>query len=138
MVFYYGGGPISWCSQKQNTVALSSCEAEFMAATATACQAVWLKGLLEELTGKNMDAIILLIKNPVFHGPSKHIDTRYHFIRECVENGLVTVEYVAGNIQKADILTKALPRVKFIEVRELLGIEDQSEEKTGIKGENVG
>ncbi|XP_076951988.1 secreted RxLR effector protein 161-like [Bidens hawaiensis] len=94
IVFCYGGGPIAWCSQKQNTVALSSCEVEFIAATATACQAIWLKGLLEEITEKSVEAItlrvdnksvILLMKNPVFHGRNKHIDTKYHFIRECVE-----------------------------------------------------
>ncbi|KAL8257740.1 hypothetical protein R6Q59_029781 [Mikania micrantha] len=81
---------------------------------------------------------ILLIKNPVFHGRSKHINTRYHFIRECVENGLATIEYVAGKVQKADILTKALSRVKFLEMREVLGVEDLSEVKTEIKGVNLG
>ncbi|KAD4180218.1 hypothetical protein E3N88_28809 [Mikania micrantha] len=107
MVFYYGGGPITWCTLKQSTIPLSSCEAEFMAANAAACQAVWLKGLLEEITRESVEAAklcvdnqsaILLIKNHVFHGHSKHINTRYHFIRECVENGLVTIEYVADEV----------------------------------------
>ena len=75
---------------------LSSCESEFMAATAAACQALWLKRLLSELTGSEEKKITLkvdnvsaiaLVKNPVFHGRSKHIDIRYHFIRGCVENG---------------------------------------------------
>ncbi|GJX69097.1 NB-ARC domains-containing protein [Tanacetum coccineum] len=75
-------------------MALSSCESEFMAATGAACQALWLKRLLSELTGweekritlkvDNVSAIAL-VRNPVFHGRSKHIDIRYHFIRECVE-----------------------------------------------------
>ncbi|GKA02275.1 uncharacterized mitochondrial protein-like protein [Tanacetum coccineum] len=94
-VFYLGTSPITWCSQKQTTVALSSCEAEFMAATAAACQAIWLRELLAEVTGLERQKVIIrvdnksaiaLSKNPVFHGRSKHIHTRYHFIRECVEN----------------------------------------------------
>ncbi|GJV91851.1 zinc finger, CCHC-type containing protein, partial [Tanacetum coccineum] len=124
IVFYFGESPITWCTQKQPTVALSSCESEFMAATGAACQALWLKRLLSELTGwaekritlkvDNVSAIAL-VRNPVFHGRSKHIDIRYHFIRECVENGHINVEHVSGELQRADILTKALPRLKRIE-----------------------
>lgn len=133
MVFYLGTSLISWNSQKQKTVALSSCESEFMAAAATACQALWLRGLLSELTGCEEKVVelqvdnksaIALMKNPVFHGRSKHINTRYHFIRECIERGEVQVKHVRGEEQKADILTKALPRVKFEEMRRLLGLID--------------
>ncbi|GJR29538.1 ribonuclease H-like domain, reverse transcriptase, RNA-dependent DNA polymerase [Tanacetum coccineum] len=115
------------------TVALSSCESEFMAATGAACQALWLKRLLSELTGweekritlkvDNVSAIAL-VKNPVFHGRSKHIDIRYHFIRECVENGHINVEHISGELQRADILTKALPRLKFVIMRQMLGVQD--------------
>ncbi|KAD5318058.1 hypothetical protein E3N88_18004 [Mikania micrantha] len=117
---------------------------QFMAATA--CQAIWLKGLLEEITGQSVKAITLhvdnksaiqLMKNPVFHGRSKHIDTRYHFIRECVEEELVKIEHVSGEKQKADILTKALSRIKFAEMRSLIGVEDLENKKTEIKGVNV-
>jgi hypothetical protein len=134
-VFYLGKSPITWCSQKQNTVALSSCEAEFMAATSAACQGIWLRGLLSEITGMEERVVVLfvdkksaiaLMKNPVFHGRSKHINTRYHFIRECVERGQVQVEFVRGDLQRADILTKALARIKFKEMQELLGVEDLS------------
>ncbi|GKE35761.1 ribonuclease H-like domain, reverse transcriptase, RNA-dependent DNA polymerase [Tanacetum coccineum] len=119
--------------QKQPTVALSSCKSEFMAATGAACQALWLKRLLSELTGweekritlkvDNISAIAL-VRNPVFHGRSKHIDIRYHFIRECVENGHINVEHVSGELQIADILTKALPRLKFVTMRQMLGVQD--------------
>ncbi|GKA48520.1 ribonuclease H-like domain, reverse transcriptase, RNA-dependent DNA polymerase [Tanacetum coccineum] len=119
--------------EKQPTVALSSCESEFMAATGAACQALWLKRLLSELTGweekritlkvDNVSAIAL-VRNPVFHGRSKHIDIRYHFIRECVENGHINVEHVRGELQRADILTKALPRLKFVTMRQMLGVQD--------------
>nr|GEV82225.1 ribonuclease H-like domain, reverse transcriptase, RNA-dependent DNA polymerase [Tanacetum cinerariifolium] len=106
---------------------------EFMAATAAACQALWLKRLLSELTGYEEKRIMLkvdnvsaiaLVRNPVFHGRSKHIDIRYHFIRECVEDGHINVEHVSGELQRADILTKALPRLKFITMRQMLGVQD--------------
>ncbi|GJZ39769.1 zinc finger, CCHC-type containing protein [Tanacetum coccineum] len=141
MVFYYSQNPVTWASHKQQTVALSSCEAEFMAATAAACQALWLRNMVSFLTGEEAQRVQLLVdnqsaialmKNPVFHGRSKHIDTKYHFIRECVERDQVYVEHVSGDLQKADILTKALPRVKFAEMRRLIGTED-----VNIKGENV-
>ncbi|GJU68363.1 uncharacterized mitochondrial protein-like protein [Tanacetum coccineum] len=132
-VFYLGTSPITWCSQKQTTVALSSCEAEFMAATAAACQAIWLRELLAEVTGLERQKVIIrvdnksaiaLSKNPVFHGRSKHIHTRYHFIRECVENEQVIVEHVSGENQRADPLTKALARIRFKEMRSLLGVQE--------------
>ena len=113
-IFYFNECPVSWCSMKQETVALSSCEAEFMAATEAAKQAIWLQELIGEIVDEPNKAMILidnkyaipLTKNPVFHGRSKHIHKRFHFIRECVEDGLVAVKHVAGKEQKADILTK--------------------------------
>ena len=77
---------------------------------------------------------IALTKNPVFHGRSKHIHRRFHFIRECVENGQIEVEYVQGDKQKADILTKALGRIRFQEMRSYIGMKDNFK----LKGENVG
>ncbi|XP_074360286.1 secreted RxLR effector protein 161-like [Apium graveolens] len=94
VAFYLNNSLITLVSQKQRCVALSSCEAKFMAATAATCQAIWLRNLLSKITGENVGPVILYIdnksaidlaKNPVFHGRSKHIDIRYHFIRECVE-----------------------------------------------------
>lgn len=146
-IFYLGQSPITWCSYKQDVVALSSCEAEFMAGTEAAKQAIWLQELLSEITGELSDKVIIridnqsaiaLTKNPVFHGRSKHIHRRYHFIRECVENGQIEVEHVPGNEQKADILTKALGRIKFKEMRDLIGVQDCKKEMFKLKGENVG
>nr|GEW80271.1 zinc finger, CCHC-type [Tanacetum cinerariifolium] len=133
IIFYYGDSPISWSTQKQATVALSSCESEFIAATAAATQALWLKRLLSRLTHSEEEKItimvdnksaIQLMKNPVFHGRSKHIDTKYHFIRECVKRDDIQVEFVSGEYQKADILTKALPKIKFLTMRQLIGLKD--------------
>nr|GEY53475.1 zinc finger, CCHC-type [Tanacetum cinerariifolium] len=106
---------------------------EFMAATRAACQALWLKRLLSEITGWEEERITLkvdnisaiaLVMNLFFHGRSKHIDIRYHFIRECVENGHINVEHISGELQRADILTKALPRLKFVTMRQMLGVQD--------------
>ncbi|XP_051151852.1 uncharacterized mitochondrial protein AtMg00810-like [Andrographis paniculata] len=127
MAFYFSGNLITWCLQKQRTVALSSYEAEFMAATSAACQALWLRNLLVDLTGWEAQRVklyvdnksaISLMKNPVFHGRSKHIDTKFHFIRECIEEGSIYIEHISGKEQKADILTKALPKLKFLEMRD--------------------
>ncbi|KAL0721392.1 hypothetical protein Bca4012_035991 [Brassica carinata] len=104
-----------------------------MAATEAAKQAIWLQKLLEEITEKSCKrttiyidnrSAIALTKNPVFHGRSKHIHKRYHFIRECVENEQIRVEHIPGVQQKADILTKALGRIKFREMRELVGVQE--------------
>ncbi|KAG7599886.1 Zinc finger CCHC-type [Arabidopsis suecica] len=145
-IFYLNNCPITWCSQKQETVALSSCEAEFMAATEAAKQAVWLQELLQEVTERPCKRVLILIdnksaialtKNPVFHGRSKHIHKKYHFIRECVQNELVEVEHIPGEEQKADILTKALGRIKFKEMRELVGVYDVAKFEFKLKREIV-
>lgn len=133
--------------EKQETVALSSCEAEFMAATEAAKQAIWLQELLGEIVGKSSEKVVIYIdnksvialtKNHVFHGRSKHIHRRYHFIRECVDNNLIEVQHVAGSKQIADILTKALARNQFAEMRSLIGIEELSRNDFKLKGEYVG
>ena len=63
-----------------------------------------------------------LAKNLVFHGRSKHIDVCYHFIRDCVEQGLIVIKHVSTSEQRADILTKALSAAKFEKMRSLLGV----------------
>ena len=74
-----------------------------------------------------------LMKNPVFHGRSKHIDIRFHFIRECVENGEIRVANVDGKEQKADLLTKALARVKHEEMCKLNGMKKVERSELGGK-----
>lgn len=132
MAFYLDESLITWVSQKQRCVALSSCDAEFMAATAAACQGVWLGNLLSQITDVKCFPIeifvdnrsaIDLAKNPVFHGRSKHIDIRYHFIRGCVERGEIIIKHVNTGEQRADVLTKAMTAVKFEKMRSLLGIQ---------------
>lgn len=78
---------------------------------------------------------IELIKNFVFHERSMYIDIRFHFIRECVEHGEIVVNFVCTTEQIDDILTKALAKVKFQEMKRVLGVEDTT---SWIKGEIVG
>jgi hypothetical protein len=131
VIFYLNSSPVSWTSQKQKVVALSSCEAEYVAAASAACQGVWLRRLLASLTGVEAEQVTLkvdnesaiaLIKNPVHHDRTKHIDIKYHYIRDCVENGSTVVEHVRTGDQLADILTKPLGRVKFLELRDRIGV----------------
>ncbi|WVZ49529.1 hypothetical protein U9M48_000877 [Paspalum notatum var. saurae] len=130
-VFFFGTSLISWASQKQRVVALSSCEAEYIASATAACQAIWLSRVLTELTGRETPMVKLLVdnksaialsRNPVHHDRSKHIDTRFHFIRECVDEGKIDVRHVGTEEQLADILTKALGKVRFVELRQQLGV----------------
>jgi hypothetical protein len=113
---------VSWQSLKQRLLALSSCEAEYIPASAAATQAVWLTRLLGELMGRKAECVELMMdsksalvlrKNLVFHERSKHIELRYHFIRDCIEKGFIEADYINTKDQLADIMTKALGRVKF-------------------------
>ncbi|KAJ0970051.1 hypothetical protein J5N97_022928 [Dioscorea zingiberensis] len=132
VAYFLGGNLVTWVSQKQKVVALSSCEAEYIAATTAACQGIWLNRLLADMRGQAEEEVVLkvdnkstisLCKNPVHHDRSKHIDTRYHFIRECIENGKIAIDYVGSEEQLADILTKSLGRVKFLEMRHKIGLQ---------------
>ncbi|KAK2352556.1 putative mitochondrial protein [Trifolium repens] len=129
--FRFRNSPISWSSKKQSIVALSSCEAEYVAAAQAACQAVWLESLLEELKINyvkpmrlNVDnkSAISLAKNPIAHGRSKHIETKFHFIRDQVSKEKLTMEYCKTDVQIADILTKPLKSDRFKELRKMVGI----------------
>lgn len=133
MVFYLNESLIAWVSQKQKCVALSSCEAEFMAATAAACQGVWLRNLLGLITDMEHGPVTIyvdnksaidLAKNPVFHGRSKHIDIHYHFIRECMDRGEVIIKHINTENQRADVLTKPLSTIKFERMCALLGMKN--------------
>ncbi|XP_062224545.1 secreted RxLR effector protein 161-like [Phragmites australis] len=108
IAFYINDSLVSWNSQKQKTVALSLCEAEFMEAMAATCQALWLRSLLRELIGEEPKAVklfvdkesaIALMKNPVFHGRSKHIDTKFHFIHECIKRSQIEVKFICTEEQ---------------------------------------
>ena len=122
-VFYLGGGPISWTSKTQPTVAQSSTEAELMAATFTAKEAVHLRRLGSDfalaeskepvvILEDNQGAIALSL-NPIFHERTKHVRVRYFYVREAVEQGEVKLFYVRTHKQLADVLTKSTSKKIF-------------------------
>ncbi|KAK1437640.1 hypothetical protein QVD17_03434 [Tagetes erecta] len=130
-VFTLGTGVVSWRSKKQTTVALSSTEAEYISASGATCQALWLRRILEDL-GYNIDkatviycdnkSAINLSKNPVTDGRTRHIDIKYHFIREMIGKGLINLRFCRTHEQVADVLTKSLSREKFVHFRHNLGV----------------
>jgi hypothetical protein len=131
MLYCLGASPITWNSRKQKVVAFSSCEDEYVAVAYGACQGVWLARLLKDQVGGKLGAPTLkvdnksaidLARNPVHHERSKHIETKYHYIRKCVEDGRIVLQQVPTGDQLADIMTKSLARVKFQELRGRIGV----------------
>eukprot|EP00253_Pinus_taeda_P005599 PITA_05599 len=130
-VFHMGSGAISWASKKHSIVALSTAEAEYVAATAAACQAVWMRRMLRSLGQEQAKATVIfcdnssaiaLSKNSVFHKRTKHIDTKFHYIRKLVNNGEIVLEHCRTQEQVADILTKPLDQKSFEFLRKCLGM----------------
>ena len=114
------GGAVRWQTKKQNTVALSSCEVEYQGVASAVQEATFLRSLLCKMgyeqsqgtkIGEDNQSCIKLVTNPVMHKRSKHIDTKFHFLRE-VENDTVELVYGPTNELAADLLTKSLPQVK--------------------------
>ena len=129
--FIAGSAAISWCSKKQSTVALSSCEAEYVATTMATQECLWLRRLIQEMvTTLNQpiqincdnESAIKLAGNSVFHARSKHIETHYHFVREKVLSQDVELPKIHTNEQVANIFTKSLARGKFEAFRKSLGV----------------
>jgi hypothetical protein len=131
ILFFFGKCLVSWRSVKQQVVALSSCEAEYIAASTALTQALWLVRVLGDLLDRNTGAMKLMVdsksalalaKNPVFHERSKHIWVRYHFIRGCLEEGNFKACYINTKDQLADLLIKPLGRIKFLELCSRIGM----------------
>ena len=130
-LYKLGGAAISWSSKRQNTIALSSCEAEYMAASEAAKEALWMRRLLNEfgyqgpqqvtIQADNKSAISLA-ENPMHHGRTKHIEIRYHFIREKVSEGLIKLTFVPTKEEAADGLTKPLGGEAFTKFIRDLGL----------------
>ena len=121
-VFLLAKGAVSWLSKKQATVALSTAEAKYVALSTATQEAIWPRRLLadvsESLEGpivinEDNQGAIAMAENPVGHARTKHIDTRYHLVREGLQNGAIILKYVATGEMIADILTKPLPKHPF-------------------------
>ena len=136
-IFKVYGGVVAWKRCRQNTVALSTTEAEIMASSEATRQAIWLRQLLSDLQLpleqplpilNDNNGAIALSKNPVNHDKSKHIDMRHKFVREKVEeDNTVTLSHVPSAENMGDLLTKSLPAEVFNRLRELLGVQQRSD-----------
>ncbi|CAL1397608.1 unnamed protein product [Linum trigynum] len=131
--FFLAGAAVSWASKKQPVVTLSTTEAEFVAASYCAAQGVWLRRILDQMGWSSCvegatkifcdnNSTIKLSKNPVLHGRSKHIDVRFHFLRELAKEEVVELVYCGTQEQVADVMTKALKLEAFELLRSKLGV----------------
>jgi len=129
-VFTLAKGPVSWRSTLQSTVALSTTEAEYMAVTETFKEAIWLNGLIEDLgiVQERVDvhcdsqSAICLAKNQVHHSHTKHIDVRFHFVREIMDEGDILLQKIGTADNPADMLTKCVSNIKFQHCLDLINI----------------
>ncbi|KZO91857.1 hypothetical protein CALVIDRAFT_467694, partial [Calocera viscosa TUFC12733] len=130
-IFMLDGMPISWSARKQKTVALSTTEAEYIALTYWWDEALWLRTLLSDLgiqlngpTTLYVDnqSALSLIRNPVLHSRTKHIDIRHHFIRNAMDASDIELIYCPTDQMVADILTKPLTMDKHHRFADMLGL----------------
>ena len=132
-LFLLGGAAITWKSNKQTCIALSTAEAEYVALSAAAQEAVWLQQLTSDLLNRSIQekiifednqSAICVAKNQQTHGRTKHIDIKYHFIRELVETDRIKLAYWPSADMVADILTKGLPAQQLKKLHGMAGIMD--------------
>jgi hypothetical protein len=125
-VFTLAGGPVSWQSRRQTTVALSTAEAEYMALCDGTKEALFMRQVLSDIgfaptapttLHEDNKAAIFMAGNPIQHQRSKHIHVRFHFTREALERGDIAIEYIKTSTQLADYLTKALPKDAYLKCR---------------------
>ena len=130
-VFLIDRAAISWASQKQELVTLSTAEAEYVAATHAAKEAIWLRRLTELLFGPIPAPIPLLCDNQAalclatddnYHTRTKHIDIHFHFVRQTISAGHIDIKYCPTQDMTADILTKALLKYKIAIHSQNLGV----------------
>ncbi|XP_062104243.1 uncharacterized protein LOC133815415 [Humulus lupulus] len=132
---FLGNSLVSWFSKKQNSVALSTTEAEYIAAGSCCAQILWMKQTLKdfdvdfECTPIKCDntSAINLSKNPILHSRAKHIDIRHHFLRDHIQRGDIMLDFVSTNFQLADIFTKPLSDERFSFIRRELGMTNINE-----------
>ena len=131
---FLGHSLVSWSSKKQNSVALSTAEAEYIAAGSCCAQLLWMRQTLKDFSISfnqvplfcDNESAIKLANNPVHHQRSKHIEVRHHFLRDHVEKGDIQLCHVRTEKQLADIFTKPLDETRFCALRSELNIIDVS------------
>ncbi|KAG6484843.1 hypothetical protein ZIOFF_053368 [Zingiber officinale] len=120
--FSFGSAIFSWLSKKQQSVAQSSAEAEYISASVATSQAIWLRRILADLGHHQIEGTVLycdnksaiaMAKNPVHHSRTRHIALKHHFIRQTIEDKEIQLEFCRSEEQLSDIFTKALPRERF-------------------------
>ena len=130
-IFQSAGGPVTWCSRKQDMVATSSTDAETRAVAEGIREAIWIRTLIQRIEGREIEPLAIYCdnqgtlkssRNPIASKNSKHYEIPKHYIRENVLTGVVELFYVITHDQIADILTKALGRSKFHHFRKLMGV----------------
>ena len=133
--FSFGNGVFSWASLKQNLVTLSTAEAKYVLAYEAIAQVIWLRIVLEDLGESQIEATLLMYdnmfaismtRNPVFHQKTRHINIRFHFIREALQEGVIDVKFCQSEDQLTDIFTKTLPKERFNQLRLKLGVKHAS------------
>ncbi|KAK6159950.1 hypothetical protein DH2020_003331 [Rehmannia glutinosa] len=125
-----GNRLVSWFSKKQNSIATSTAEAEYIVAGSCCAQVLWMRQQLRdyEIEEKEIPIMcdntsdIVITQNPLLHSRTKHIDVMYHFIRDHVEKKDITLEYISNDKQLADIFTKSLCESRFEELKHELGL----------------
>ncbi|WVZ71143.1 hypothetical protein U9M48_019763 [Paspalum notatum var. saurae] len=125
-----GTSLVSWSSRKQASVSLSTTEAEYIAAASCCSQLLWMKATLSNFGLKfgkiplqvDSTSAISVVKNPVLHSRTKHIDVRFHFLRDHYEKGDIDLVHVASENQLGDIFTKPLEFGAFVRLRGELGV----------------
>ena len=129
---FLGKSLVSWNSKMQNCIALSTMEAEYVSMCEALKETLWIKQLLYELNQQvettttycDNQAAISLVKEPKGHQRSKHIEIKYHFIRNALDDNAIKIEYIKSEDNVADILTKVTTKNKFVDQRQRLGIYD--------------
>jgi hypothetical protein len=129
-VFIISGGPVSWTSHKQTTIALPTMEAEYMALSDASREAIARSNLFSELNinvptpllHSDNQGALTIVENPTNYQRAKHIDIRYHFIRHALEQGKIRIEFLPTAVQPADILTKSLSPQRHKQLLSLIGL----------------
>jgi hypothetical protein len=131
IVCFFNNAPVMWKSKKQTIVATSSAQAEYVALSLTVKELIWLRRLVESFdihqdgplkVYSDSQSAIAMVTNPKLSSRTKHIDTKYHHVKDSVNNNVIKLIYVSTDNNTADVLTKPLARIKLMQFRTSLGL----------------